>query len=163
MVKPHVEARLVDERPDHSDARMTLPRTPHVLVVDDEATIRIALRRFFERLGWIVDEAPGGDAALEMLLSSGQKNGIPDYDAVICDVRMPGLDGVELHERLLHERPRLLNRVIFVTGDMMSDEAALFLESTRCHVLQKPFEFGQLRDLMTRLMDDGATSGALAS
>jgi hypothetical protein len=70
---------------------------------------------------------------------------------------------VELHERLLHERPGLLNRVIFVTGDMMSDDIALFLKSTWCLVLQKPFEFAQLRDLMTRLMDDGAASGALAS
>jgi CheY-like chemotaxis protein len=142
---------------------MTLPRSPHVLVVDDETTIRIALRRFFERLGWHVDEATDGESALEMLQSSGHTNGAPDYHAVICDVRMPGLDGIGLHERLLQERPDLMNRVIFVTGDMMSEDMALFLESTSCLVLQKPFEFAQIRDLMTRLMDDGATSEALTS
>jgi CheY-like chemotaxis protein len=142
---------------------MTLPRTPHVLVVDDEPTIRIALRRFFERLGWIIDEATDGDSALELLLSRGGDDGVPDYHAVICDVRMPGLDGVGLHDRLMRERPNLLNRVIFVTGDVMSDDVALFLQSTWCLVLQKPFEFAQLQQLMKHLMDDGATSEAIAS
>ena len=142
---------------------MSLPGTPHVLVVDDETTIRIGLCRFFERLGWGVDEATDGDSALELLLSSGREDGVPDFHAVICDVRMPGLDGVGLHERLQHERPDLLSRMIFVTGDSMSEDVALFLESTWCLVLQKPFEFAQLQDLMVRLMDDGATPEALAS
>ena len=142
---------------------MSLPPTPHVLVVDDETTIRIALRRFFERLGWNVNEATDGDSALRMLLSSGRASGIPMYHAVICDVRMPGIDGVGLHERLQEERPDLLSRIIFVTGDLASGDVARFLESTRCLVLQKPFEFGQLQRLMTRLMDDGATSEVLAS
>ena len=142
---------------------MSLPRTPHVLIVDDEATIRIALRRFLERLGWDVDEAMDGESALVMLLASGREGGDPGYHAVICDLRMPGLDGVGLHARLQRERPDLLNRIIFVTGDLASDDVALFLESTWCIVLQKPFEFAQLQDLMMRLMDDGATPEALAS
>jgi DNA-binding response OmpR family regulator len=162
-VKSNAESPALPEPSPISDARMSLPRTPHVLIVDDETTIRITLRRFFERLGWVVDEAADGETALVMLLASSRQRSVPDYHAVICDVRMPGVDGVGMHQRLAQERPDLLSRIIFVTGDLVSEDVALFLESTWCLVLQKPFEFAQLQDLMTRLMDDGATSEALAS
>lgn len=63
-----------------------------LLVVDDESLIRESLREIFEFEGCVVDEAPDGRKALALL----QKN---KYDVVFCDIKMPGMDGVELLEK----------------------------------------------------------------
>jgi DNA-binding response OmpR family regulator len=130
-----------------------------VLVVDDESTIRVALRRFFTKLGWSVEEAPSGEVALEKLLNA--EDTYP-YRLVICDLRMPGLNGIDVHNRLAQARPAILDRVIFSTGDLVSEEVADFIESTRCLVLQKPFELSALLDTVHRIderNDRSASSG----
>lgn len=113
-----------------------------VLIVDDEPAIRTALRRFFERRGWQVDDAEDGSVGLDMLLASGATR--PAYTAALCDLRMPGVSGIELHDRLAAERPDLLRRVIFSTGDTASPDAAAFVERTHCPIIEKPFQFAQL-------------------
>lgn len=126
--------------------------TRRVLVVDDEPTIRIALRRFFARMGWQVDEAADGRAALELLLADSADPAELPFSIVLSDLRMPGLSGIDLYERLRLERPAVLSRIIFSTGDVVSEDAAAFVEATRCTVLQKPFELAALRDLVERIV-----------
>jgi CheY-like chemotaxis protein len=123
-----------------------------VLVIDDEATIRIALRRFFHRLGWKVEEAAHGHAALAMLELDSHQSETPHYDLVISDLRMPGLNGMELFARLKAEHPQILKRLVFSTGDTASEDAADFLRGTECPVLQKPFELSSLRDIVERVL-----------
>jgi CheY-like chemotaxis protein len=64
---------------------------------------------------------------------------------------MPGLNGIDLHDRLLKERPRILDRLIFSTGDVVSEEVADFIDSTHCLVLQKPFELSALLETVQRI------------
>jgi DNA-binding response OmpR family regulator len=132
---------------------------PRVLVIDDEATIRVALRRFFTRLGWSVDDASSGEVALEKLLNSEEAQ---PYRLVICDLRMPGVNGIDLHDRLAELRPDILDRVIFSTGDVVSEEVADFIETTACLVLQKPFELSALLETVKRIDDrnDHSASGS---
>jgi DNA-binding response OmpR family regulator len=125
------------------------PRARRALLVDDEPVIRFALRRFFQRQGWSVDEAADGGAALALLLADDRA--ADDYDVVITDLRMPGLSGIELHARLKRERPELLRRLILSTGDAVSPEAAAFLRRADCPVLSKPFELAELRALVERV------------
>jgi len=138
---------------------MSEPPKPHdavskprrALLVDDEPVIRFALRRFFQRQGWAVDEAEDGRAALALLLDG---DGPTDpYDVVITDLRMPGLSGIELHARLERERPELLRKLILSTGDAVSPEAAAFLRRAACPVLSKPFELAELRAMVERVAD----------
>ena len=128
--------------------------SPHALialVVDDEPSIRMALRRCLSRDGWTVEEATDGRVALEKLIpATGAR---PHFDLIICDLRMPGCSGAELHERLKAERPELLRRLIVATGDTVSDEAADFVRRTACPVLQKPFELSELRALVHRVVE----------
>lgn len=124
------------------------------LVIDDESTIRAALRRFFTRRGWAVDDAEDGVAGLAMLRASGDV-----YTAVISDLRMPGLSGIELHDHLVTERPELLDRLILSTGDVASHDAAEFVARTRCLVLQKPFELSALAEAVDRLSAPSARRG----
>ena len=136
----------------HASLSLAAPPGAHtrrVLLVDDEGTIRHALRRFFQRQGWEVDEAADGGAALALLLDGAPGHA---YDVIISDLRMPGVSGIEMHERLRGTRPDLLDRIIFSTGDAVSMEAAEFVRRAECPVLQKPFELATLRELVHRMI-----------
>jgi DNA-binding NtrC family response regulator len=117
-----------------------------VLLIDDEATIRSALRRFFARRGWQCDEAEDGESGLARLLADD------DYSLVISDFRMPGLSGAELHDRLAQLRPQLLPRLVLSTGDTVSARVAEFIARTRCAVLEKPFSLGALAETAERIV-----------
>jgi len=125
---------------------------PSVLVVDDESTIRIALRRFFTRMGWVVEEAGDGGRALEMILHDRSQRATPPYSLVVSDLRMPGLSGIELHDRIEQDCPEVLPRLVFSTGDLVSDEAADFARETSCEIIEKPFEFAKLRATVDRMI-----------
>ncbi len=83
---------------------------PTILVVDDETSIRRALRAFLERAGFVVAEA---ESAFEALSYIG--DGKP-VDAVVSDVLMPELSGLEFYDRLMEMAPQLADRVVFLTG-----------------------------------------------
>lgn len=123
-----------------------------VLLIDDEMTIRLALRRFFTRMGWRVDEAANGESGYSMVIMDEQQNEAPPYDVIISDLRMPGLNGIELHDRLKENAPRVLRRLVFSTGDIVSQEAAEFVSSSSCVVLQKPFELAALRETVNHIV-----------
>lgn len=127
-------------------------RSNRVLIVDDESTIRIALRRFFTRMGWTVEEASNGEVALSILTLDAQQREQPRFSVVLSDLRMPGLSGIELYERLRREQPWVLERIVFSTGDVVSEEAAAFVRDTDCIVLQKPFELAALREMVDRIV-----------
>ena len=116
------------------------------LIIDDEPTIRAALRRYFMRRGWSVEEAEDGRSGLALLEDHGAQ-----IDVVISDLRMPGYSGIELHDQLASSHPALLRRFVFSTGDVASTEAASFVQRTLCPVLQKPFELRMLDEVVARV------------
>ena len=129
-----------------ADTSESAPR--RALLVDDEPVIRHALRRFFQRQGWNVDDAENGGQALALLLTDGG----PQYDVIISDLRMPDISGMDLYERLAVERPALLQRLILSTGDSVSPEASEFLRRSACPVLNKPVELAELRAMVGRMV-----------
>jgi CheY-like chemotaxis protein len=74
-----------------------------------------------------------------------------EYDAILLDVRMPGLGGPEVFRSIEVLRPDLTDRVLFITGDTVSPDTRAFLEQTRVEVLHKPFSLEELRHSMDRL------------
>lgn len=72
--------------------------------------MRRALRGFLERAGLQVHEAQSGAEALETVGSGAS------VDALVCDVIMPGLSGLEFYDELVTRTPRLARRVVFLTG-----------------------------------------------
>ena len=114
--------------------------TPSVLIVDDELSIRAAMRRYFARRGWKVSEASDG-ATAQRLLEPSARN---DFDVVICDLRMPKFSGSDLYRWLERHRPEAVERVVFSSGDVVSPEAAVFLARAQRPVLPKPFDLGEL-------------------
>ena len=81
-----------------------------VLIVDDEPSMRRALRAFFERAGFAVEEAGSARAALDGV-AGGQQ-----VDAVVSDVLMPEINGLAFYDSLLEHTPELADRVVFLTG-----------------------------------------------
>ena len=66
------------------------------------------------------------------------------YDLVICDLKMPRLDGMAFYRAIAATTPALARRVIFVTGDVAGTDAERFLEESGCRWLAKPFRLGDL-------------------
>jgi signal transduction histidine kinase/ActR/RegA family two-component response regulator len=144
------EARAGAEVPRGGDARADRQRhngRPRIMVIDDEQPIRVALRRYLERAGWTVEEAPSGRTALSRLLDTPPGF----YYAVITDLMMPDGTGIEVHDRLAATRPDLLSRLIISTGDTSSDVVASFRARATRPFLDKPFEFAELEDLLSRV------------
>lgn len=131
-------------------------RPPHLLLVDDEAAIRMALQRFLQRRGWTVELCVSGVEAGERLLRDGAE---ADIDAVLCDVKMPGMSGIELYRLLERERPSFLDRLVLATGDVASVDVAAFLADVRCPILEKPFALAVLADALAAV-SVRATPGA---
>jgi CheY-like chemotaxis protein len=82
-----------------------------VLVIDDEPSVVNGLVRLLHRDGYTVETADNGQQALGLLAEQA-------YDLLLCDLRMPALDGATFYGRLLLQQPALARRVIFLTGDI---------------------------------------------
>jgi len=124
------------------------------LVIDDEAPVRAAVRRYLERNGWRVDEAQDGRVALERITTVDGDA----YSALICDLRMPNLSGIELHDLLAATHPDLLKRTVIMTGDVASLQVADFLARTWAPVIEKPFDLGLLGAALMQVAADHDTT-----
>ena len=108
-----------------------------VLLVEDEKALAAAVTEALTDAGLKVDHAGDGEEALARVR---QKT----YDAVICDLKMPRVDGMMLYRAIAAATPALARRVIFVTGDVAGTDAERFLDDTGCRWLAKPFRLGDL-------------------
>jgi CheY-like chemotaxis protein len=134
---------------------MTIPGAgegKRVLVVDDEPWVAEILARMLEADGHVVDIAENGTVALERVRAR-------HYDLIVCDVRMPDLDGPGFYARIEQEMPELAPRVVFVTGSAMTPAVERFLDQTRAPFLNKPFTVEDVRE-GTRPVLHGGGPGA---
>jgi len=77
------------------------------------------------------------------------------YDLILSDLRMPELDGPGLYQELERQRPELLARVVFLTGDTLSPETQTFLEQTAAPTVSKPFTPEEVRRAVQRVLQAG--------
>ena len=109
-----------------------------VLVVEDEAALGAAVAEALADAGFVVDRAGDGEEAMARVK-------VRLYDLIVCDLKMPRVDGMMFYRALEREQPETARRILFVTGDVAGTEAERFLEETGCRWLAKPF---RLRDLL---------------
>ena len=108
-----------------------------VLVVEDEPALAVAVSEALEDAGFTVDRAGDGEQGLTRLTEA-------NYDLIVCDLKMPRIDGMQFYRAMAAATPALARRVIFVTGDVAGTDAERFLEETACRWLSKPFRLGDL-------------------
>jgi PAS domain S-box-containing protein len=108
-----------------------------VLVVEDEPALAQAVSEALGDAGFKVDRASDGEEGLTRLTEA-------NYDLIVCDLKMPRIDGMQFYRAMAAATPALARRVIFVTGDVAGTDAERFLEETGCRWLSKPFRLGDL-------------------
>jgi DNA-binding response OmpR family regulator len=118
-----------------------------LLIVDDEPNIRSAIGRALRLLGHDVTEASSGEEALLML------ERLP-YNLMVLDMRMPGLDGIEVMRRAHELYPNLL--IVILTGHATLESAIAAVKSEAVDYLLKPASVQQIADTVTRSLQKHA-------
>ena len=116
-------------------------RGDKILVVDDEQVVLDLLSDVLHRLGHHVDTAVNGKNAQALI----RKN---DYDLILTDVKMPGMDGQQLYNYVLSVNPELAKRMIFMTGYALSPEMQTFLKVSGNRYIEKPFDIDTLQSFI---------------
>ncbi len=109
-----------------------------VLLVEDEQALAAAVAEALTDAGLKVEHAGDGHEALAHIRKTRT------YDLVICDLKMPRVDGMTLYRAIAAADPALARRVIFVTGDVAGTDAKRFLDESGCRWLAKPFRLADL-------------------
>ena len=133
-----------DPTPLSSSGRGVVPssrRRGRVLVVDDEPALAAALARSIERDHDVVVLSSGRDA-LELLRRDEA------FDVILCDLIMPQLTGMDLHDELRRTTPALADRIIFMTGGTFTSRTREFLGRVSNPALDKPFDLATLSALL---------------
>jgi PAS domain S-box-containing protein len=116
------------------------------LVVDDETFLLECLVDALGAWGLEVTSSTRGDEAIQKLETG-------TFDLIVCDIRMPGLSGVDLFDWLKVQRPAMTRRILYTTGDTFDAKTREFLESSQVPYLGKPFDLKQLKQSLERLME----------
>jgi signal transduction histidine kinase len=129
------------QMPSQPAAAMPSKRRGRVLVVDDEPMIGGAVRRML--VGEHDVEVVSSAREALRLVGNGER-----FDAILCDLMMPELTGMDFHERLCVAAPEQVSGVIFMTGGAFTARAREFLDSCQSPHLEKPFKAATLRTLV---------------
>jgi signal transduction histidine kinase len=118
-----------------------------VLLVDDEPLVRDLLARALGRT-WDVTTVASGEEALRLLDEAR-------FDAIVCDLMMPGMSGIEVAEAVWARDPRLRQRMIFLTGGAVVPEAEAFLERPDVRHFTKPVKMSALNAALLEVAPQG--------
>jgi signal transduction histidine kinase/CheY-like chemotaxis protein len=117
-----------------------------ILVVEDEAALASAVIDALRDAGYVVEHASDGEEALAKIKEQS-------FDGVICDLKMPRLDGKAFYRTLSAGTPGLARRVVFVTGDVAATDAEDFLDQSGCRWLAKPFRLAELLRVLREVLE----------
>ena len=106
-----------------------------ILIVDDEAAIRSALKEVLEYEGFSISEAPDGETALKMVLKES-------FDLIFCDIKMPKLDGLDFLSELKKEDIQV--PVVMITGHGTIDTAVEAIKRGAYDFIQKPLDLNRV-------------------
>ncbi|MGC3940902.1 ATP-binding protein [Roseobacter sp. EG26] len=132
-------AELTDDAPKRHSFQ-----SEHILVVDDEVDVAELLADLLSVAGHTVRITNNADDALKRLKAE-------EFSAVLCDFKMPDIDGEEFFRLISVHAPGYLSRIGFITGDIMSKKVAEFLKRTGRPHIEKPFASDELDELISQL------------
>jgi CheY-like chemotaxis protein len=125
-----------------------------VLLIEDEPAVMALVRAVLEGHGYSVVSTESGAEALH-LLESG------NFHGVVSDMRTPGgVDGAQVHAWIAAHRPELASRLVFITGDIASEETAATLRRTGAPCVEKPFRVLDFITVVERTIGKAAAVNA---
>ncbi len=142
VVLPILKSALTSSAPPQGSRHPPL-RSLHVLVADDEPAFLRAMERLLspEHVVWSANSA---EEALSIVADHTP-------DAILLDVTMPGVSGMELFETIRARRPELERRIVFVTGGALQERLERTLAKSGRPILQKPFDAERITALLSRI------------
>jgi len=116
-----------------------------ILIVDDEPRIAQVVK---DMIGTDHETSvvTTGTDALQLLMQEPDET---RYDLILCDLHMPEISGMDLHEKLAELRPAIAERMVFMTGGTFTERSRNFVSKVANAVIDKPIDIGQLRRLVT--------------
>ncbi|MCY1081418.1 response regulator [Archangium lansingense] len=121
------------------------PRRGRILVVDDEPMIGMAIRRTLQREHEVITLTSAREAQARLI--SGER-----FDIILCDLMMPEMSGMELHQAVANHSPGLAGKMVFLTGGAFTANAHAFLNHVPNRRVEKPFSTQELRGLVQSLL-----------
>jgi CheY-like chemotaxis protein len=117
-----------------------------VLLIEDEPAVMSYVRAVLERSGYAVVCSDSGAEGLRMLESG-------NFLGVVSDMRTPGgVNGADVHDWISRNRPELVSRIVFITGDVANEDTAATLERTGAPCVEKPFGVQQFLAVVEQTM-----------
>ncbi len=116
----------------------------NVLIIEDDEILRDVMKDILEDM-YQVDTAENGDKARIHLETK-------NYNAILTDIRMPGMDGPTLYHWVKQNHPGMEKRMIFTTGDTYDPDTNRFLDSIENNFISKPFNINDLRNLIKKVI-----------
>lgn len=130
----------------------TTPHTPHILIADDEESIRFLLKEIMRREGYHVTEAADGDQAIALTRQHL-------FDLVILDIRMPGTNGIEALKQIRRIHPHIV--VLMITAHGNHELAIEAIQHGAYDFFNKPFELDEMRVTVRRALEKQALTTQL--
>ncbi len=152
----YVELPIIDEakqlglnEPDE-DSEAGVVSSARILVVDDEPSILAFLSEVLGHEGYEVETAGSGKEALALLEKRR-------YSLILCDIKLPGLSGIEIYGKMGEIASSLQKRVIFITGDVIGSNTMEFFKKSKAPHVAKPIDIFKLKKEVNRVITGGAT------
>ena len=117
-----------------------------VLIVEDEVELALSYKELLEEHGYAVNTAPNGVIALKQILNR-------DVDAVICDLKLPQLEGDMFYITVERTKPHLCDRFIFITGMADNPKFQPFINRMESRVLFKPVSIEKLLQALKEVIE----------
>lgn len=128
---------------------------PRVLIVDDEPALRRTLERALRAIGCDVISAGDAQVAYELLQGT-------DVDLVLLDLHLPQMSGDTFFLALTRRWPRLMERIVLMTGDTFAEQSHWPEDLKRCPLLLKPFTLEMLRTTVLAALEGPPMGGQRA-
>ena len=138
---------------DDGRLRPVETRRPRVLVLDDEPAIRAILQKALDVAGMDPVVVADGQEAIERVRRER-------FDLVMCDHRMAGMYGTEVHDAIAEIRPELARRFVFMSGDVLNPELRAFAVDRHVGLLAKPFDIETVTRAVRQLLAEVELEGA---
>ncbi|MET0412226.1 MAG: response regulator [Polyangiaceae bacterium] len=113
-----------------------------LLLIDDEPLVLRSLKRMLSQ--HIVELASSGEQALARLDKDA------DYDLIVCDVMMPGMDGIDVHAEIALRFPHLLERMVFCSGGAFTPRSQAFVDGLEQPMVEKPVTLAAFSEVVRR-------------
>lgn len=149
LVVPAAEAAPARAKSDEASGNVSVGR---VLVVEDEPTVAQLISDVLSEEGHAVEAVLDSQEGLIRIARSG-------YDLIICDLRMPRLDGPAFYDALVRAGSPARHRILFITGDTLGPHTIEFLKSRQLQFLAKPFLVEELKLAAHRVLDGKGHTG----